>query len=83
MDSCFPYVSIICSQFMLKLFHLWYRYKVIKEVGNGTFGSVWRALNKQSGEVVGLVVLANKRYLLHLEVLLKLLLMYCRLQLRK
>ncbi|KAK6158478.1 hypothetical protein DH2020_005792 [Rehmannia glutinosa] len=27
------------------------RYKVIKEVGNGTFGSVWRALNKQSGEV--------------------------------
>lgn len=28
------------------------RYKVIKEVGNGTFGSVWRALSKQSGEVV-------------------------------
>ncbi|KAK4389135.1 Cyclin-dependent kinase F-4 [Sesamum angolense] len=27
------------------------RYKVIKEVGNGTFGSVWRALSKQSGEV--------------------------------
>lgn len=29
-----------------------YRYKVIKEVGDGTFGSVWRAINKQSGEVV-------------------------------
>lgn len=29
-----------------------YRYKVIKEVGDGTFGSVWRAINKQTGEVV-------------------------------
>lgn len=29
-----------------------YSYKVIKEVGDGTFGTVWRALNKQSGEVV-------------------------------
>lgn len=28
------------------------RYKLIKEVGNGTFGSVWRAINKQTGEVV-------------------------------
>ncbi|KAF2316102.1 hypothetical protein GH714_041069 [Hevea brasiliensis] len=27
------------------------RYKLIKEVGDGTFGSVWRAINKQSGEV--------------------------------
>lgn len=30
------------------------RYKIIREVGNGTFGSVWRALNKQSVEVVGI-----------------------------
>jgi serine/threonine protein kinase len=29
-----------------------YRYKIIKEVGDGTFGSVWRAINKQTGEVV-------------------------------
>ncbi|GFP79345.1 cyclin-dependent kinase f-4 [Phtheirospermum japonicum] len=29
------------------------RFTIIKEVGNGTFGSVWRALSKQSGEVVG------------------------------
>lgn len=29
-----------------------YRYKVIKEVGDGTFGSVFRAVNKQSGEIV-------------------------------
>ncbi|GAB2235111.1 hypothetical protein Drorol1_Dr00027604 [Drosera rotundifolia] len=28
------------------------RYKLIKEVGDGTFGSVWRALSKQTGEVV-------------------------------
>ncbi|KAK6117029.1 hypothetical protein DH2020_049273 [Rehmannia glutinosa] len=27
------------------------RYTIIKEVGTGTFGSVWRALSKQSGEV--------------------------------
>lgn len=29
-----------------------FRYKLIKEVGDGTFGSVWRAINKQTGEVV-------------------------------
>lgn len=28
------------------------RYKIIKEVGDGTFGSVWRAINKQTGEIV-------------------------------
>ncbi|KAG6486487.1 hypothetical protein ZIOFF_055063 [Zingiber officinale] len=28
------------------------RYKAIKEVGDGTFGNVWRAISKQSGEVV-------------------------------
>ncbi|KAG6397181.1 hypothetical protein SASPL_143346 [Salvia splendens] len=27
------------------------RFSIIKEVGNGSFGSVWRALSKQSGEV--------------------------------
>ena len=31
-----------------------YRYKIIKEVGDGTFGSVWRAINKQTGEIVSL-----------------------------
>ncbi|RDX92332.1 Cyclin-dependent kinase F-4, partial [Mucuna pruriens] len=30
------------------------RYKLIKEVGDGTFGSVWRAINKQTGEVVAI-----------------------------
>lgn len=38
------------------------RYKVIKEVGNGTFGSVWRALNKQSGEVVAIKKMKKKYY---------------------
>jgi serine/threonine protein kinase len=28
------------------------RYNIITEVGDGTFGSVWRAINKESGEVV-------------------------------
>lgn len=34
-----------------------YRYKVIKEVGDGTFGTVWRALNRQTGEVVSVIIL--------------------------
>jgi hypothetical protein len=32
--------------------HASIRYNIIKEVGDGTFGSVWRAINKESGEVV-------------------------------
>ena len=31
-----------------------FRYMLIKEVGDGTFGSVWRAINKQTGEVVSI-----------------------------
>ncbi|KAM1724964.1 hypothetical protein ACFX11_023353 [Malus domestica] len=30
------------------------RYKLIKEVGDGTFGTVWQAINKQTGEVVAI-----------------------------
>ncbi|KAJ8754322.1 hypothetical protein K2173_002773 [Erythroxylum novogranatense] len=37
------------------------RYKLIKEVGDGTFGSVWRGINKQTGEVVA-VKKMKKRY---------------------
>nr|XP_016444292.1 PREDICTED: cyclin-dependent kinase F-4-like [Nicotiana tabacum]XP_033514720.1 cyclin-dependent kinase F-4-like [Nicotiana tomentosiformis] len=36
------------------------RYKIIKEVGNGTFGSVWQALNKQTGEVVAIKKMKKK-----------------------
>ncbi|KAG6484923.1 hypothetical protein ZIOFF_053448 [Zingiber officinale] len=38
------------------------RYKLIKEVGDGTFGTVWRAINKQSGEVVAIKKLKRKYY---------------------
>ncbi|KAL3635810.1 hypothetical protein CASFOL_020357 [Castilleja foliolosa] len=38
------------------------RYTVIKEVGNGTFGSVWRALNKQTGEVVAIKRMKKKYF---------------------
>ncbi|KAJ4953247.1 hypothetical protein NE237_030079 [Protea cynaroides] len=38
------------------------RYKIIKEVGDGTFGSVWRAINKQSGEVVAIKKMKRKYY---------------------
>ena len=34
------------------IFVLSCRYTIIKEVGDGTFGSVWRAIHKESGEVV-------------------------------
>lgn len=38
------------------------RYKLIKEVGDGTFGSVWRAINKLSGEVVAVKKMKKKYY---------------------
>ncbi|KAK3037624.1 hypothetical protein RJ639_030401 [Escallonia herrerae] len=38
------------------------RYKIIKEVGNGTFGTVWRALSKQMGEVVAIKKMKRKYY---------------------
>ncbi|XP_022756512.1 cyclin-dependent kinase F-4-like isoform X2 [Durio zibethinus] len=38
------------------------RYKLIKEVGDGAFGSVWRAINKLSGEVVAIKKMKKKYY---------------------
>ncbi|CAL0331617.1 unnamed protein product [Lupinus luteus] len=38
------------------------RYNLIKEVGDGTFGSVWRAINKQTGEVVAIKKMKKKYY---------------------
>eukprot|EP00262_Sarcandra_glabra_P003059 TRINITY_DN1350_c0_g1_i2.p1 TRINITY_DN1350_c0_g1~~TRINITY_DN1350_c0_g1_i2.p1 ORF type:complete len:445 (-),score=68.76 TRINITY_DN1350_c0_g1_i2:131-1465(-) len=38
------------------------RYKVIKEVGDGTFGTVWRAIDKQTGEVVAIKKMKRKYY---------------------
>ncbi|KAI7993993.1 Cyclin-dependent kinase F-4 [Camellia lanceoleosa] len=37
-------------------------YKIIKEVGDGTFGTVWRAINKQTGEVVAIKKMKRKYY---------------------
>ncbi|KAH0457199.1 hypothetical protein IEQ34_015106 [Dendrobium chrysotoxum] len=38
------------------------RYKLIKEVGDGTFGSVWRAINKLTGEVVAVKKMKRRYY---------------------
>ncbi|KAG5591777.1 hypothetical protein H5410_042291 [Solanum commersonii] len=38
------------------------KYIIIKEVGNGTFGNVWRALNKQTGEVVAIKKMKKNYY---------------------
>ncbi|VFQ70559.1 unnamed protein product [Cuscuta campestris] len=38
------------------------RYKIITEVGNGTFGRVWRALNTQTGEMVAIKRMKKKYY---------------------
>ncbi|KAK3158831.1 hypothetical protein QOZ80_2AG0142210 [Eleusine coracana subsp. coracana] len=38
------------------------RFKLIKEVGDGTFGSVWRAINKQNSEVVAVKKMKKKYY---------------------
>ncbi|XP_020587882.1 cyclin-dependent kinase F-4-like isoform X2 [Phalaenopsis equestris] len=38
------------------------RYLVIKEVGYGTFGNVWRAVNKESGEIVAIKKMKRKYY---------------------
>ncbi|AQK80028.1 Cyclin-dependent kinase F-4 [Zea mays] len=38
------------------------RYTIINEVGDGTFGSVWRATNKESGEVVAIKKMKKKYY---------------------
>lgn len=38
------------------------RYTIIKEVGNGAFGNVWRALSKESGVVVAIKKMKKKYY---------------------
>ncbi|KAH1074852.1 hypothetical protein J1N35_027180 [Gossypium stocksii] len=38
------------------------RYKLLREVGDGTFGCVWRAINKLSGEVVAIKKMKKKYY---------------------
>ncbi|XWS11368.1 hypothetical protein CRYUN_Cryun38cG0078200 [Craigia yunnanensis] len=38
------------------------RYKLIKEIGDGTFGIVLQAINKLSGEVVAIKKMKKKYY---------------------
>ncbi|TDH70971.1 hypothetical protein CCR75_004236 [Bremia lactucae] len=38
------------------------RYKVTKQLGDGTYGSVHKAINRQSGEVVAIKQMKNKYY---------------------
>lgn len=38
------------------------RFEIIKEVGDGTFGNVWQAINKESGEVVAIKKLKRKYF---------------------
>ena len=37
-------------------------YKVIKQLGDGTYGSVWKATNRQSNEVVAIKKMKRKFY---------------------
>nr|XP_019705611.1 cyclin-dependent kinase F-4 isoform X2 [Elaeis guineensis] len=46
----------------LQLLNRMERYKLIKKAGDGTFGSVWRAINKQTGEVVAIKKMKRKYY---------------------
>ncbi|CAH2046312.1 unnamed protein product, partial [Thlaspi arvense] len=46
----------------LSTFRCNYRYNLTKEVGDGTFGNVWRAINKQTGEVVAIKKMKKKYY---------------------
>jgi protein kinase len=38
------------------------RYTLLKEVGDGTFGNVWRAVNKQTNEVVAIKRMKKKYF---------------------
>ncbi|WOL19000.1 cyclin-dependent kinase F-4 isoform X1 [Canna indica] len=51
-------VGLLCS--VCSLPDTWRKYKVIKEVGDGTFGTVCQAINKQSGQVVAIKKMKRK-----------------------
>ncbi|GBG70112.1 hypothetical protein CBR_g5743 [Chara braunii] len=38
------------------------RYKIIKQLGDGTYGSVWKAVNRQTNEVVAIKKMKRKFY---------------------
>lgn len=51
-----------CTYLLASFLYLRYRYNIITEVGDGTFGSVWRAINKESGEVVAIKKMKKKYF---------------------
>jgi protein kinase len=38
------------------------RYKVIKELGDGTYGIVWKAINRSTNEIVAIKKMKRKYY---------------------
>eukprot|EP00877_Chromochloris_zofingiensis_P014338 jgi/Chrzof1/9158/Cz03g38050.t1 len=38
------------------------RYKVVKQLGDGTYGAVWKAINRQTSEVVAIKKMKRKFY---------------------
>jgi protein kinase len=38
------------------------RYKIIKQLGDGTYGSVWKAINRQTNEIVAIKKMKRKFY---------------------
>lgn len=38
------------------------RYKIIKQLGDGTYGSVWKAINRQTNEIVAIKKMKRKYY---------------------
>eukprot|EP00882_Tetradesmus_deserticola_P022099 GHRQ01023982.1.p1 GENE.GHRQ01023982.1~~GHRQ01023982.1.p1 ORF type:complete len:139 (+),score=16.29 GHRQ01023982.1:861-1277(+) len=47
-----------CSLYVSKArFHaVNFRYKVVKQLGDGTYGNVWKAINRQTNEVVSSIM---------------------------
>ena len=41
------------------------RYKVVKQLGDGTYGSVWKAINNQTNDVVCAGLYACEEVMLH------------------
>ncbi len=39
-----------------------YRYKVMKQLGDGTYGSVWKAVNNENNEIVAIKKMKRKFY---------------------
>ena len=38
------------------------RYKIIKQLGDGTYGTVWKAINRQTNEIVAIKKMKRKFY---------------------